>query len=93
MPDRYGDRDDKPNPLAALFPDDTTTEYEQGASRQADRILAGQAITACQLCDDDGYRGATVCDHVDHYADTAAGRAAVTAALAKIRNRHRGATA
>lgn len=52
------------------------------------------AITACPLCDDDGYRGGTVCDHRDHYADTAAGRAAVTAELAKIRNRRtRGAIA
>lgn len=52
------------------------------------------AIAACQLCDDDGYRGGTVCDHRDHYADTAAGRAAVTAELAKIRNRRtRGAIA
>lgn len=52
------------------------------------------AITACQRCDDDGYRGGTVCDHRDHYADTTAGRAAVTAELAKIRNRRtRGAIA
>lgn len=52
------------------------------------------AITDCQRCDDDGYRGGTVCDHRDHYADTAAGRAAVTAELAKIRNRRtRGAIA
>lgn len=52
------------------------------------------AITACQRCDDDGYHGLAVCDHHDHYADTTAGRAAVTAALAKIRNRRtRGATA
>lgn len=27
-----------------------------------------QAIAACALCDDDGYRGGTVCDHVDHSA-------------------------
>ena len=93
MLDRYGDQGDKPNPLAALFPDDTTTEYEQGASRQADRILAGAAITACGLCDDDGSRGSTVCDHRDHYTETATGRAAVAAALTKIRNRRRGATA
>jgi hypothetical protein len=25
-----------------------------------------QAITNCRLCDDDGYRGATICDHHDH---------------------------
>lgn len=52
------------------------------------------AIGDCQLCDADGYRGTTVCDHREHYADTTAGRAAVNAELAKIRNRRNpGATA
>lgn len=56
--------------------------------------LGPAAIAACQLCDADGYRGGTVCDHREHYADTTAGRAAVNAELAKIRNRRtRGATA
>lgn len=44
-------------------------------------------ITRCQLCDNHGYRGTTVCDHHDHYATTANGRAAVAAELDRIRNR------
>lgn len=52
-----------------------------------------QAIARCQLCDDDGYRRGMVCSHIDHYAATTAGRAAVTAELEKIRNRRKGATA
>ena len=27
-----------------------------------------RAIVACDLCDDEGYRGLTVCDHIDHTA-------------------------
>lgn len=46
-----------------------------------------EAIVACELCDDDGYRGTVVCDHREHYASTAKGRAAVQAELAKIRAR------
>lgn len=47
------------------FPDDATTEYEQSASQQAERILAGAAIEACRLCNTDGYRGHRICDHID----------------------------
>jgi hypothetical protein len=57
-----------------------------------DHQARAAAITACQLCDDDGYRGTTVCDHIDHYAETTAGRAAVNAELERIRNRRKGAT-
>ena len=51
--------------------------------------LQHTAITNCQLCDNDGYRGARVCDHTgrDHYAESANGRALVRAELDKIRNR------
>ena len=47
-------------------------------------------ITRCQLCNDDGYRGSTVCDHHDHYASTANGRAQVATELNRIRNRRKG---
>lgn len=43
------------------------------------------AIRECQLCDEDGYRGALVCDHVDRASDTATGRAAAQAALAELK--------
>lgn len=32
------------------------------------RITDPQNVTECHLCDEHGYRGAFVCDHVDHQA-------------------------
>lgn len=49
--------------------------------------LAARAIADCSRCDDDGYRGSTICDHQDHYAATAPGRAAVADVLDQIRQR------
>jgi hypothetical protein len=46
-----------------------------------------EAIAACGICDDDGYRGHLVCDHVDHAAAASAGMAKVREALAKRGNR------
>ena len=46
------------------------------------------AITACQLCNEHGYRaGSIVCDHVDHAAIAERHRAAVRAALDGIARR------
>lgn len=39
------------------------------------------AVANCGLCDDDGYRGMRVCDHVDHAPAAERGMAAVRAAL------------
>jgi hypothetical protein len=47
--------------------------------------LAAEAVVACGMCDDDGYRGGTVCDHQDRSEIAARGSAAVRAALAKGR--------
>lgn len=47
------------------------------------RHLTAAAITACRLCDTEGYRpNGTVCDHHDRTATAAAGSARVRAALA-----------
>lgn len=46
-----------------------------------------RAIVDCELCDDEGYRGTVVCDHVDHTAAAMRGRKLVQAELAKIRRR------
>lgn len=40
------------------------------------------AIVECELCDDDGYRGLAVCDHIDHTEAAKRGIAKVRAALA-----------
>jgi hypothetical protein len=39
------------------------------------------AIVECELCDDDGYRGSQVCDHIDHHPAYGRGMALVRAAL------------
>ena len=53
---------------------------ENGFVRPDDRAIA-QAITDCQLCDVDGYRGSAVCDHIDHAEAAKRGMAMVRAAM------------
>lgn len=43
--------------------------------------LDPHAIIDCPLCDDDGYRGTTVCDHQDHTPTTERGMAKVRQAM------------
>lgn len=43
------------------------------------------AIADCGMCDKDGYRGLSVCDHVDYRPAYTAGMAKVRAALAQKR--------
>lgn len=57
MPDRYGDELDWP---VVPAPRDLDVPDREWAAQQ--RALA---IVNCDLCDDDGYRGTRVCDHVD----------------------------
>jgi hypothetical protein len=52
-----------------------------------DPAVRALAIVECGLCDDDGYRGPYVCDHVDHASESAHGRELVKAELEKIRQR------
>lgn len=49
--------------------------------------LTAQAIVACDLCDQDGYRGCTPCDHQDRSEIAARGSAAVRAALESTKAR------
>lgn len=51
-----------------LDPDPTPTE----------RALA---VVHCGLCDDDGYRGTVVCDHVDHTGAAQRGMALIRGTL------------
>lgn len=46
-----------------------------------------RAIIACGMCDDEGYRGGTVCDHIDHVSTTERGRGLMRAELDRIRQR------
>ena len=45
------------------------------------------AIVNCGMCDDEGYRGGTVCDHIDHATESAHGRGLMRAELDRIRQR------
>lgn len=76
MHDRYGDpiepEPDDPEPVEEPPP------VELQEPPMADRALA---VAHCELCDDDGYRGCSVCDHVDYRPAARRGMAAVRAAL------------
>lgn len=54
--------------------DDTLTPYERAEIRA---IAADQ----CDLCDDNGYRNGTVCDHIDHTAAAIRGMAMIRATM------------
>nr|WP_237082091.1 hypothetical protein [Mycobacteroides abscessus] len=63
--------------------DVTLAAAAQRAQREAERDIQRHAIDACPMCDNDGYRGGRVCDHVDRSAIAKAGAARARAALAK----------
>lgn len=48
-----------------------------------DRAAMVAAIVKCFLCDDEGYRGTVVCDHIDRAKTVERGLAKVRAALRK----------
>ena len=50
MPDRYGENE----------------HQRSDSAERISHIARLAAIGRCGLCDDDGYRGGTVCDHIDH---------------------------
>lgn len=66
--------------------DEKRAEQERAQAEAADRASAAtvkaRAIAACKLCDPDGYRGTTVCDHQEHADTNAIGMAKVRAAMA-----------
>jgi hypothetical protein len=51
-------------------------------SEEIDRAAMAAAVVDCFLCDDDGYRGTVVCDHVDRSEVLARGLAKVRSVLA-----------
>lgn len=69
--------------------------YREGiAQYEPDDIWAADvrahAVAACSLCDDDGYRGMSVCDHTDHSGAAARGMAKAREVLAEIKARRGG---
>ena len=81
MPDRYGDTPD-PEPASVPMVD---LDARERATRLADTAAA---IANCGMCDDDGYRGASVCDHQDHRPAYERGMALVREVLGKQTNAH-----
>lgn len=57
--------------------------HRQGTTTAAEHRRNTLRIANCGLCNDDGYRGATICDHIDHRPAYARGMAKVRAALSK----------
>lgn len=70
--------------MPELNPDGTVYEMPTFPSNAEHRA---QAVANCGMCDEWGYRGPMVCDHVDHVATTEHGRALVRAELERIRQR------
>jgi hypothetical protein len=54
---------------------------EQQAKARAELATRLQAVEACTLCDETGYRGGYPCDHIDRTNTTRNGRAAVNEAM------------
>lgn len=69
MPDRYGE------------PPEDDSGYDREAIRRIAALAAERAIAGCGLCNDDGYRGSTVCDHIDHTEAAKRGMALVRATM------------
>lgn len=81
MPDRYGDTPADLDTWPTVPPPQTVPDHVWAAEHRAELIVA------CGLCDDDGYRGAVPCDHIDHRPTNERGSALVRAELAKIQAR------
>lgn len=58
--------------------------YDEGCAeyRRTDPVARAHAIANCGQCDDDGYRGTVVCDHVDRSETARRGAARCREALA-----------
>ncbi len=67
MPDRYSDADSWP----VVPPPQVAPDEHWAAQRRRDAVLG------CDLCDDDGYRGGLVCDHIDHTEAAVRGMTAI----------------
>jgi hypothetical protein len=51
--------------------------YGDSEDRAAAVIARANAVAHCELCDDDGYRGSSVCNHIDHASAAKRGKALV----------------
>lgn len=63
---------------------DAVRAHRQTVTTQAEKRRKEFRIANCGLCDDDGYRGPVVCDHVDRAETTQRGLAKCHEVLAQI---------
>lgn len=73
---------------APLTPDQSADgrRHRHTITDQAEARRNQIRIANCRLCNDDGYRGATVCDHIDRSSIAARGMARVRAAMGWTRH-------
>jgi hypothetical protein len=62
-------------------------QYRDGCAEaiRNDPTMRATLIAECTLCDPDGYRGSTVCDHIDHTEAAKRGMELVRAEIAKTK--------
>lgn len=96
--DKHIDADDPPTCGACMAAQKIHAKWlkaQQAAEEQRERDaeterryeqqqIAAEAIYACGLCDDEGYAGAHVCDHVDRTETSRRGSALVRAELERL---------
>ena len=78
MPDRYGE---SPDDGPAYPMSDFTLGEPESAIDEARDYYRARATANCRLCDDNGYRGSTVCDHIDHAEASKRGMAMIREAM------------
>lgn len=78
MPDRYGD---EPAELASRQEADRVEREAKQRLARAAAQARYDGIRHCGLCDDDGYVGGMVCDHVDHAETARRGMAMIRATM------------
>jgi hypothetical protein len=58
-------------------------QHRADVTARAEAHRNAERIANCPLCNEDGYRGCTICDHIDHRPAAARGMAKIRAALTK----------
>lgn len=63
---------------------DAARQHQRTVTSQAEKRRNAFRIANCRLCDDEGYRGNQVCDHIDHTDTNQRGLAKCREVLAQI---------
>ena len=60
---------------------DMARQHRTAVTSQAEAVRNAMRIVNCPLCDENGYRGALVCDHIDRTKTRQRGMAAIRKAM------------